>query len=128
MVLLGEIRHWTRTLLTFTRPYFGTARSMSKTLAVSTNSGGSRRRSWMLARPALRSRLSWARRVRIWLARSSASILGPRDRWGAATDGLGGVLVACGTAGSLHLSGRSATRNAPIRLKLYLRCSRLEAG
>ena len=48
MVLLGEIRHWTRTLLTFTRPYFGTARSMSKTLAVSTNSGGSSSRSWML--------------------------------------------------------------------------------
>ena len=59
IVLLGEIRHWTRTLLTFTRPYFGTASSMSKTLAVSTYSGGSSSRSWMLARPAFRSRLSW---------------------------------------------------------------------
>jgi hypothetical protein len=65
MVLLGEMRHWTRTLLTFTRPYFGTASSMSKTFAVSTNSGGSSSRSWMLERPALRSRLSCARRVRI---------------------------------------------------------------
>ena len=34
--LHGEIRHWLRILLTFTRPYFGTARSMSKTFAVST--------------------------------------------------------------------------------------------
>jgi hypothetical protein len=41
MVLLGEIRHCWRTLFAFTRPYFGTARSMSKTFAVSTYSGGS---------------------------------------------------------------------------------------
>ena len=34
-VLLGEIRHWERILLTFTRPYFGTASSRSKTFAVS---------------------------------------------------------------------------------------------
>ena len=33
-VLLGEIRHWPRILLTFTRPYLGTASSRSKTLAV----------------------------------------------------------------------------------------------
>ena len=33
--LLGEIRQWTRILFTFTRPYFGTARSMSNTFAVS---------------------------------------------------------------------------------------------
>src|SRR3979409_34421 len=40
MVLLGEIRHCVRTLLAFTRPYLGTASSMSNTLAVSTYSGG----------------------------------------------------------------------------------------
>src|SRR4051794_27670765 len=36
MVLLGEMRHTLRILFTFTRPYFGTASSMSNTLAVST--------------------------------------------------------------------------------------------
>ena len=35
IVLLGEIRQCVRILLTLTRPYFGTARSMSKTFAVS---------------------------------------------------------------------------------------------
>ena len=51
MVLLGEMRHWARTLLTFTRPYFGTASSMSKTFAVSTYSGGSSSsRSWIDSR------------------------------------------------------------------------------
>src|SRR6201999_4161610 len=64
IVLEGEIRHSCRTLLTFTRPYLGTASSMSKTFAVSTNSGGSSRRSWIFARPPLRSRLSCARFVR----------------------------------------------------------------
>src|SRR3954465_12967794 len=99
IVLLGEIRHWTRTLLTFTRPYFGTASSMSKTLAVSTYSGGSSSRSWMLRRPAFRSRLSWARAVRISLARLRASIRWSRERSGAATVGLAGVLVAGGMGG-----------------------------
>src|SRR5215217_2717002 len=99
MVLLGEMRHCTSTLLTFTRPYLGTARSMSKTLAVSTYSGGSSRRSWMLTRPALRSRLSCARRVRISLARCNASIRWVSERSGAATAGLGGVLVAGGMGG-----------------------------
>ena len=64
----------------------------------------------MLERPALRSRLSWARRVRIWLARSSASILCTSERSGAATEGFVGVLVAGGTAASLHLNAASATR------------------
>ena len=59
--LHGEMRQSCRTLLTFTRPYLGTASSMSKTFAVSTYSGGSSSRSWMLRRPALRSRLSCAR-------------------------------------------------------------------
>ena len=40
IVFDGEMRQCWRTLLTFTRPYLGTARSMSNTLAVSTNSGG----------------------------------------------------------------------------------------
>ena len=34
IVLLGEIRHWARILLTLTCPYFGTARSMSETFAL----------------------------------------------------------------------------------------------
>src|SRR3954471_22410516 len=118
MVLLGEIRHWTRTLLTFTRPYLGTASSMSNTFAVSTYSGGSRRRSWMLERPALRSRLSWARRVRILFARSSASILCTSERSGAATEGFAGVFVAGVTAASLHLNDAWASRRRPIRLDL----------
>src|SRR5918997_5836621 len=99
MVLLGEIRHWTRTLFTFTLPYFGTASSMSKTLAVSTYSGGSSSRSWMLTRAALRSRLSCARRGRISFARCNASIRWVSERSGAATAGLGGVLVAGGMGG-----------------------------
>src|SRR4051795_10444712 len=99
MVLLGEIRHPTSTLLTFTRPYFGTARSMSKTFAVSMYAGGSSRRSWIRARPPLRSRLSWARRVLISLARSRASIRWTRLRSGAATPGLVGVFVAGGMGG-----------------------------
>src|SRR5688572_14695929 len=99
MVLLGEMRHWTSTLLTFTRPYFGTARSMSKTFAVSMYAGGSSRRSWIRARPPLRSRLSWARRVRISFARSRASIRWTRLRSGAATPGLVGVFVAGGMGG-----------------------------
>ena len=65
IVLLGEMRHCCRILLAFTRPYFGTASSMSKTFAVSTYSGGSSSSVWIDTRPALRSRLSWARRVRI---------------------------------------------------------------
>src|SRR5215207_8226085 len=99
IVLLGEIRHWTSTLFTFTRPYFGTASSMSKTLAVSTYSGGSSRRSWMLTREDFRSRLSCARRVRISLARLSASIRWVRERSGVATGDLGGIFVAGGMGG-----------------------------
>src|SRR5215207_3830715 len=84
MVLLGEMRHWVRTLLTFTRPYFGTASIMSKTLAVSTQSGGSLRICVIDTRAPLRSRLSWARRERIWLARCSASIRWCSERSGVA--------------------------------------------
>ncbi len=59
----------------FTRPYLGTASSMSKTFAVSTYSGGSSSSAWMLALPAFRSFLSLARAVRMSFARLSASIL-----------------------------------------------------
>src|SRR3954467_610149 len=99
MVFDGEMRQTWRTLLTFTRPYLGTASSMSKTFAVSTYSGGVSRRSWMLRRPPFRSRLSCARAVRISLARLRASIRWSRERSGAATMGLVGVLVAGGMSG-----------------------------
>ena len=82
----------------------------------------------MLERPALRSRLSWARRVRIWFARSSASILCTSERSGAATEGFVGVFVAGGTAARLHPKAASATRNAAIRVDLNLRSRRLEVG
>src|SRR3954453_19461350 len=114
IVLLGEMRHCTSTLLTFTRPYLGTARSMSNTLAVSTYSGGSSRRSWILARPPLRSRLSCARRVLISFARCSASIRWTRERSGAATPGLIGVFVAGGIGGectSLIREGKLSGKN-----------------
>src|SRR3954467_528890 len=99
MVFDGEIRQSCKTLFTFTRPYFGTASSRSKTLAEWTYSGGSSRRSWMLTLPAFRSRLSAARLVRISLARCSASMRWTRERSGAAVVGLAGVFVAGGMGG-----------------------------
>src|SRR3954451_23963982 len=98
MVFDGEMRHWTRTLLAFTRPYLGTARSMSKTFAVSRYDGGFMSSWWIDTLPAFRSRLSCARAVRILLARSSASIRWFNERSGAA-EGFAGVFVADGTAG-----------------------------
>src|SRR5687767_5907823 len=98
MVLLGEMRQVTRILFTFTRPYFGTAKSMSKTLAVSRYSGGFFRRSWMDTRPAFRSLFSCARRVRIWFARCRASMRWTRDRSGAA-ECFVGEFVAGGMGG-----------------------------
>src|SRR3954462_11713113 len=103
MVLDGETRQTWRTLLTFTRPYLGTASSMSKTLAVSMYSGGSSSSTWMLARPAFRSRLSAARLVRISFARWSASMRWTRERSGAAVGGLAGGFRAGG-------GGRGGTR------------------
>ena len=47
MVLLGEMRQCVRIRFTFTRPYFGTASSRSKTLAVSRYSGGSSSSPWI---------------------------------------------------------------------------------
>src|SRR3954453_16267836 len=87
MVLLGEIRHWVRIRFTFTRPYFGTARSRSKTFAVIRYSGGSRSSPWICVRPAFRSLLRAARRVRISLARRSASMRCVSERSGAAPAG-----------------------------------------
>src|SRR5438128_9594805 len=77
------MRQWARILLTFTRPYLGTARSMSNTFAVSTYSGGSSSSEWIDKRPDFRSRLSWARLMRIWLALASASIRWFSERSGA---------------------------------------------
>src|SRR4051794_11957283 len=98
IVFDGEMRHWLRTLLALTRPYFGTARSMSKTFAVSRYDGGLSSSWWIETLPALRSRLSLARAVRILFARSSASMRWFRERSGAA-EALGGMFVADGTAG-----------------------------
>src|SRR5205809_6247692 len=69
---------------TVTLPYFGTASSRSKTLAVWRYSGGSRSSPWIWALPALRSRFRLARRVRISLARLRASIRWVSERSGAA--------------------------------------------
>src|SRR5262245_19008186 len=99
MVLEGEMRHTCKTLLTFTRPYLGTASSMSKTLAVSMYSGGSSSSTWMLDQPAFRSRLSAARFVLISFARWRASMRWTRERSGAAVVGLAGVFVAGGMGG-----------------------------
>src|SRR3954462_690663 len=114
MVLDGETRQTWRTLLTFTRPYFGTASSMSKTLAVSMYSGGSSSRTWMFARPAFRSRFSAARLVRISFARWSASMRWTRERSGAAVVGLAGVFVAGGMGGestALRASDKGSSPN-----------------
>ena len=91
IVFDGEIRHWLRIRFVFTRPYFGTASSMSKTLAVSTYSGGSSSSAWMLALPAFRSFFSFARAVRMSLARLSASIRWSSERSGAAAEVLTGA-------------------------------------
>src|SRR4051794_39762257 len=101
MVLLGEMRQCVSMRLTLTRPYFGTASRRSNTLAVCTYSGGSSSRPWILLRPALRSRFRRARRVRISLARFSASILCVKDRSGVspAAGVLAGVSEAAGMGG-----------------------------
>src|SRR3954470_14696398 len=113
MVFEGEMRQSCRTLLTFTRPYFGTASSKSKTLAEWTYSGGSSKRSWMLTLPAFRSRLSVARLDLISFARWSASMRWTRERSGAAVVGLAGVFVAGGMGGestAIRASGKGLGR------------------
>ena len=119
--------------ITFTRPYFGTARSRSKTFAVSTYSGGSRSSPWIWARPALRSRFSLARRVRMSFARCRASMRWVRDRSGArpAECVLAGDWEAAGMGGDstrwvAGVEGEPA-KNARIHLDLDL-SFRLVAG
>src|SRR5690242_5698674 len=68
----------------------------------------------MLARPALRSRLSCARRVRISFARCSASIRWTRDRSGAA-ECLEGEFVAGGMGGDYT---RPARASKPLAVKM----------
>jgi len=95
--------------LTFTRPYFGTASIMSNTFAVSRYSGGLSSRSWIETRPPLRSRLSWARRVRMSLARWSASIRCVRERSGA-VDCLAGALSVAGGMGGEYTDATGACK------------------
>src|SRR4051794_36701814 len=122
------MRHCVRTLLTFTRPYFGTASSMSKTLAVWVYSGGWSSSVWIDARPLLRSRLSCARRERTTLALSRASRRWVSDRSGAA-ECLVAVLVAGGTrAPILHLHFRPARLIRRICIDLHLRSSFVHIG
>src|SRR6202789_3064337 len=109
MVLLGAMRQWARILLTLTRPYLGTASSMSKTLAVSTYSGGSSSSEWIERRQDLRSRFSWARCMRIWFARASASILWLSDRSGA-VEAFADVVPVAGVMG-----GESTHPETPIK-------------
>src|SRR5271167_941779 len=111
IVLLGAMRQWARILLTLTRPYLGTASSMSNTLAVSTYSGGLSSSEWMERRPALRSRLSSARLTRIWLARASASILWFKDRSGA-MEGFEDVLLV-----AVDMGGESTHQRRAIKCK-----------
>src|SRR3954452_21497920 len=130
-VLLGEILHCRRILSTFTRPYFGTASSMSTTFAVPTYSGGSSRRLWMEWRPAFRSRLSCARLVLISFARWSASMRWTRDRSGAAVVGLAGVFVAGGMGGestALGAADKGHPPNSPSpELEVQSCCGRVNA-
>src|ERR1019366_4909515 len=107
MVLLGAMRQWARILLTFARPYLGTARSMSNTLAVSTYSGGLSKSEWIERRPAFRSRLSSARLTRISFALASASILWFRDRSGA-MEGLEDVVPVASAMGGESTHQRRA--------------------
>src|SRR4051795_9741428 len=107
------MRHCWRILLTLTRPYFGTARSMSKTLAVSRYSGGLVNSAWIEARPPLRSLLSLARRVRMSLARWSASIRWVRERSGAEVGLVGALSVAGGMGGEYTERDRPCKPDRP---------------
>ena len=125
MVFDGEIRQVWRILLAFTRPYFGTAKSMSKTLAVSRNSGGLSRSWWIDTRPAFRSRLSCARRVRMTFAFWRASIRWLRLRSGAAVCLVGELAAGDIGAPILHTRKPPARCDRPIRLDLDLRSTLL---
>src|SRR6266480_7536249 len=86
IVFDGEILHWLRIRFVFTRPYLGTAISMSMTLAVWTYSGGSMSNVWILTLLPFRSRFSWARFDRMSLALRRASIRWSSDLSGAALE------------------------------------------
>src|SRR4051794_31767412 len=122
------MRQWARILLTFTRPYLGTASSMSNTLAVSTYSGGCNSSEGIDRRPAFRSRLSWARLMRIWLALASASILWFSDRSGAMEVFADVVLVAVVMGGeSTHpetsIKTNSSNSSGPqVEVQAYRGC------
>jgi len=73
--VLDELtRHRSSNLLALTRPYLGTARTRSSTLAVATHAGGSARTSLMETSPLRNASLSRARSERISFALRSASI------------------------------------------------------
>src|SRR5579872_2359182 len=128
MVLLGAMRQWARILLTLTRPYLGTASSMSKTLAVSTYSGGASSSEWIERRPDFRSRLSWARWMRIWFALASASMRWLSDRSGAVELLEDVVPVAVAMGGESTHQRRAIKKMSLIHLYLKLRCRCIEVG
>src|SRR5262245_54605033 len=89
----GEIRHCFRIRLVLTRPYLGTAISMSMTFAVWTYSGGSMSSVWILTLLPLRSRFSWARLERMSFALRRASIRWSSDLSGAALEDWTGACI-----------------------------------
>src|SRR3954451_14518621 len=105
IVFDGEIRHWLRIRFVFTRPYFGTAISMSMTLAVWTYSGGSMSSVWILTLLPFRSRFSWARLERMLFALFRASILWSSDLSGAALEDWTGACI-----GRQYIRGRRARK------------------
>src|SRR4051812_27629874 len=98
---------------------------MSKTLAVSRYSGGLSSSVWIDTRPAFRSRLSCARRVRMTFAFWRASIRWLRLRSGAA-ECLVGELAAGDIGAPILHTDRPPTRlGGQIRLDLDLRSTLL---
>src|SRR3954452_4630823 len=88
------IRHWFSRRAAFTRPNFGTAINMSKTLAVETYSGGSLRICSMETVPDFRSFFNCARLTRMSFARLRASMRWSSERTGACTWVWGGTMSA----------------------------------
>src|SRR6476646_1930601 len=88
------MRHWLSRRAAFTRPNFGTAISMSNTLAVETYSGGSPRICSMDTVPSFKSFFNCARLTRMSFARLRASILWSSGRTGAWTCVWGGTMRA----------------------------------
>ena len=74
LAAFGMTRHRSNNLLALTRPYFGTASTRSRTLAVATHGGGSERTVEMVTSPLRRASLSRARSERMSFARRRASI------------------------------------------------------